>query len=144
MLPMLKSHLTHCQQTAVGSGSRYQILSHVFRFACDSRMSVCFLTRATCKKVWHESYQGSRCCCLTTKLWKFSPISLNKLMEFYLLVCWRSRNWGQWSNYSNSQTQVGGGRRRGTRVAITGHYYGPCRSKEKMPSILLVPGPSNS
>ena len=25
-------------------------------FSCNSSMSVCFLTRATCKKVWHESY----------------------------------------------------------------------------------------
>ena len=38
---------------ALGSGPRYQILSHVFArcFACNSRMSVCFLTRATCKQV---------------------------------------------------------------------------------------------
>ena len=101
----------------VGSGPRYQILSHVFarcasqtthghariarvrtcenrtRFACDSRMkketrailacpcvvwlaqrakvsfacdshiSVCCLTRSTCKKVWHRSYTSGHCLC---------------------------------------------------------------------------------
>ena len=35
--------------------------SHVRGFACNSRMSVCFLTRATCKKVWHKSYTSGHC-----------------------------------------------------------------------------------
>ena len=74
---------------ALGSGPRYQILSPVFarcasqkthghariaretentricenctRNACDSRMSVCFLARAMCKKVCHKSYTSGNC-----------------------------------------------------------------------------------
>ena len=34
--------------------------SHVWN-ACNSRMPVCFLTRATCKKVWHKSYTFGHC-----------------------------------------------------------------------------------
>ena len=34
-------------------------------FACDSRMSVCCLTRATCEKVGHESYTSGHCLGLT-------------------------------------------------------------------------------
>ena len=30
-------------------------------FPCNSRMSVCFLTRASCKKVRHESYTSGHC-----------------------------------------------------------------------------------
>ena len=30
-------------------------------FACDSRLSVCVLTHATCKKVWHKSYTSGHC-----------------------------------------------------------------------------------
>ena len=30
-------------------------------FACDSRMAVCCLTRATCKNVWHKSYTSGHC-----------------------------------------------------------------------------------
>ena len=61
---------------AIGSGPRYQILSHVFarcvsqktyghaRIARESRMAIGFfgfLTRAKCKKVWHKSYTSSHC-----------------------------------------------------------------------------------
>ena len=35
----------------LGSGPRYMIRVTLFYFACNSRMSVCFVTRATCKNV---------------------------------------------------------------------------------------------
>ena len=31
------------------------------RFACKNRMAVCFLTRSTCKNVWHKSYTLGHC-----------------------------------------------------------------------------------
>ena len=73
----------------LGSGPRYQILSHVFArclsqtthcheritrftamralhsfhtcFTCYSRMAVCCLTSSTCKNVWHKSYTSGHC-----------------------------------------------------------------------------------
>ena len=76
-------------QSSIGSGPRYQILSHVFarcatasqktygharitrdsRMAVgfltrDSRMAVGFLTRAKCKKAWHKSYTSESGHCL--------------------------------------------------------------------------------
>ena len=74
------------QNGKLGSGPRYQILSQVFahcasqkthwhariarktltyencrRNTCNSRMSMSFLTHATCKKVWHNSYTLGHC-----------------------------------------------------------------------------------
>ena len=43
-------------------------------FACNSRMSVCFLTCATWKKVWHESY--------TSGHWLEGTIALTKQNKF--------------------------------------------------------------
>ena len=44
--------------------------------ACNSRMSVCFLTRATCKNVRHESYTS--CHCLTNSNIIISSVSNGK------------------------------------------------------------------
>ena len=58
LLRLQTSVLCSAHSRAVGSGPRYQILSH---YACNSRMSVCFLTLSTCKNVWNESYTLGHC-----------------------------------------------------------------------------------
>ena len=64
---------TEADSGSLGSGPRYQILSHVYarwasqktygraRVVYDSRMAVGFLTHATCKKVWHKSHTSGHC-----------------------------------------------------------------------------------
>ena len=58
-------HWKGCTHCSVGSGPRYQILSHVFG-RCASQTThgharIARETRATSEKVWHKSYTSGHC-----------------------------------------------------------------------------------
>ena len=71
--------------------------------ACNSRMSVCFLTRArcgtTCKKVWHKSYTSGHCLRYMSealrKMVKWSLKRRKKLGDpsLWYALRWRLRLW---------------------------------------------------
>ena len=45
----------------LGAGPLHVSIARVSRFTCNSPMSMRFLTRTTCKKVWHKSYISGHC-----------------------------------------------------------------------------------
>ena len=62
------------------------------RIACDSRMSVCFLTRATCKKLWQESYTLGNCLPLDefACLWRHCRVTWDAVLGPTFFKFWKS------------------------------------------------------
>ena len=90
----------------LGSGPMYQILSRVFarcatasqktyghaRIARDSRMAlmaVGFLTRATCKKVWHKSYTSGHCLGAREGVGAMSLYIWSRVCQFKYFCFWK-------------------------------------------------------